>query len=238
MLPYLHELISLLPALWLAWCAVFGACIGSFLNVVIYRLPRQMSLSWPGSHCPRCRVPIRWYDNIPLLSWALWLRGKCRHCQAGISARYPAVELTVALIWWGLAWALVSAPQARFLADPATVWPAIPPQVSLPGNPAESSPFDPVPTMLVPANPQLLRNLLQWLASSLYLTGTLAAVLIAWDGLSPPRLFGLGTLICGIAALALTNFVTPAYFVASLAGMLLLFIWLQTRNLSPKVPRP
>jgi leader peptidase (prepilin peptidase)/N-methyltransferase len=68
-----------------------GACVGSFLNVVIYRLPRGDSLFWPPSHCPNCDERIKWFDNIPILSWIL-LRAKCRNCRKPISARYPFVE--------------------------------------------------------------------------------------------------------------------------------------------------
>ncbi len=75
---------------------VLGALIGSFLNVVIHRLPRGESLVAPGSHCPACSTPIAPYDNIPVLSWLL-LRGRCRHCDAPIAARYPLVELFTAL---------------------------------------------------------------------------------------------------------------------------------------------
>jgi prepilin signal peptidase PulO-like enzyme (type II secretory pathway) len=73
------------------WLTFFGMCIGSFLNVVIYRLPRGKSLSDPPSHCPKCNHPIRWYDNVPVFGW-LWLRGKCRDCKEPISIRYPMVE--------------------------------------------------------------------------------------------------------------------------------------------------
>src|SRR5205807_1990991 len=74
-----------------------GLIVGSFVNVCIYRLPRRESVVWPGSHCPHCQAPIRWYDNIPLLSFAL-LGGRCRRCRAPISWRYPLVEfLTAAL---------------------------------------------------------------------------------------------------------------------------------------------
>lgn len=78
-------------------CAVgaLGAIIGSFLNVVIHRVPREESIAFPASHCPSCATPIKPYDNIPILSW-LALRGRCRACRAPISARYPAVEALTA----------------------------------------------------------------------------------------------------------------------------------------------
>jgi leader peptidase (prepilin peptidase)/N-methyltransferase len=73
-----------------------GLLIGSFLNVVAYRLPRGESLLWPASHCPGCEQPIKPYDNVPVLSWLL-LRGKCRNCGIHISPRYPAIEALTAL---------------------------------------------------------------------------------------------------------------------------------------------
>jgi leader peptidase (prepilin peptidase) / N-methyltransferase len=79
------------------FAGVLGAIIGSFLNVVAYRLPRHESLITPASHCPGCGAPVKPYDNIPVLSWLL-LRGHCRSCRAPISPRYPIVEaLTGAL---------------------------------------------------------------------------------------------------------------------------------------------
>jgi leader peptidase (prepilin peptidase)/N-methyltransferase len=75
--------------------AAFGAIIGSFVNVVIWRLPRGESLVRPGSRCPSCMHEIAAYDNIPILSWVV-LRGRCRHCGAPISPRYPTVELLTA----------------------------------------------------------------------------------------------------------------------------------------------
>jgi leader peptidase (prepilin peptidase) / N-methyltransferase len=78
-----------------AWLFCMGATVGSFLNVVVYRLPRGKNLAYPGSFCPRCGHPIRLSDNIPLLSW-LALRGRCRDCGGKISARYFLVELTLA----------------------------------------------------------------------------------------------------------------------------------------------
>jgi len=79
----------------IAAATVLGALIGSFLNVVIHRLPLGESLVTPGSHCPACDAPVRSFDNVPVLSWLL-LRGRCRSCGAPISVRYPAVELVTA----------------------------------------------------------------------------------------------------------------------------------------------
>src|SRR5881275_679293 len=78
--------------------ALGGLIVGSFLNVVAYRLPRGESLAHPPSHCPSCDAPVKPYDNIPVLSWLL-LRGRCRNCGAAISPRYPLVEATTGLLW-------------------------------------------------------------------------------------------------------------------------------------------
>ncbi len=77
--------------------AVVGLLLGSFFNVVIWRVPRGESLITPGSHCPNCTSPVKPYDNIPVLSW-LVLGGRCRSCLKSISVRYPAVELVTALL--------------------------------------------------------------------------------------------------------------------------------------------
>lgn len=71
-----------------------GLAIGSFLNVVIYRVPRHESISHPRSRCPGCQAQIAWYDNVPVVSWLL-LRGRCRSCHEPISVRYPLIELAV-----------------------------------------------------------------------------------------------------------------------------------------------
>ena len=75
---------------------LFGAMVGSFLNVCIARLPKEESIVWPGSHCPLCRKPIKFYDNIPLVSYLL-LRGRCRYCHSPISIQYPLIEGITAL---------------------------------------------------------------------------------------------------------------------------------------------
>jgi len=85
--------ITQLPP-WFAYlvAGIFGACVGSFLNVCIYRLPLGRSVVAPRSHCPRCHKQLSWYDNVPLLSYIV-LQGQCRHCQSKISLRYLIVEL-------------------------------------------------------------------------------------------------------------------------------------------------
>lgn len=79
---------------------VLGAAIGSFLNVVGYRLPRGMSMLAPGSRCPSCAYPIRWRHNIPVLGWLL-LRGRCHDCDSRISLRYPVVEAATGGLYLG-----------------------------------------------------------------------------------------------------------------------------------------
>ena len=91
--------LPILPhAIYIPFVFALGACIGSFLNVVVYRLPRNESLSSPPSHCPRCDHRLAWYDNIPIVGW-LKLGGKCRHCRNPISIRYPIVETVTALLF-------------------------------------------------------------------------------------------------------------------------------------------
>jgi len=124
-------------AFFISTVAVFGLVVGSFLNVVIYRLPKMLENNWrsecaelfecpqiantekfnlshPNSHCPHCKNPIRWYQNIPVFSY-LFQHGKCAHCQTAISMRYPIVEIVSALLavsvaWqFGVSWAFVGA---------------------------------------------------------------------------------------------------------------------------------
>jgi leader peptidase (prepilin peptidase) / N-methyltransferase len=121
-------------AMSLAYAAVlaglFGLLLGSFINVVAYRLPRGESLAFPASHCTSCDTPIKPYDNVPVLSW-LWLRGRCRSCRGSISARYPVVEAATAVLliavvlakgadreaWLGLAFVLLLVPVALIDLD-------------------------------------------------------------------------------------------------------------------------
>lgn len=82
---------------------VFGACIGSFINVVVYRLPAGLSIVYPPSRCPQCRHRLGKTENIPILGW-LWLRGRCYHCKSPISMRYPLIELATGILFLVVFW--------------------------------------------------------------------------------------------------------------------------------------
>ena len=96
-----------------AYAGLVGACVGSFLNVCIYRWPEGLSVVSPPSRCPACDTPIRWHDNVPVIGWLL-LRGRCRACGVRISAQYPLIELTTASLWvaaairFGFTWQALS----------------------------------------------------------------------------------------------------------------------------------
>ena len=96
--------------IWLIYIFAFaiGACIGSFLNVVIYRLPREMSIANPPSHCPACGQPLAWHDNVPIVSFLL-LGGRCRHCGVMISGRYALVEALTGILFLATVHGLIAA---------------------------------------------------------------------------------------------------------------------------------
>jgi len=146
------------PLLAWMWIVMVGSCIGSFLNVVVYRLPAGMSLSRPGSHCPGCGHAIRWHDNVPILGWLL-LRGRCRDCRQPIAARYPLVELLVALLF-GWLWYL----------DAFAVAPASHEDLASPGD-----------AVAIGA------GVLRFLGHALWLVPLLAMALIEADGQRVPR---------------------------------------------------
>ena len=93
----MQDLARGLPLAFTLWVFVVGAVVGSFLNVVIARVPKGRSIVSPGSRCPRCGSPIAWYDNIPVISWIL-LRARCRNCGLPISPRYPLVEMLTGVL--------------------------------------------------------------------------------------------------------------------------------------------
>lgn len=128
--------------LFLLFAFALGAVVGSFLNVVIHRVPREESIVFPPSRCPHCGTHIKPYDNVPILAW-LWLLGKCRACRGPIDGRYPLVELANALFYvaifqrTGLSWgflplaALVSMTIALIYID--LEWQILPDVIDLPG---------------------------------------------------------------------------------------------------------
>jgi leader peptidase (prepilin peptidase)/N-methyltransferase len=87
----------------MVYAGIVGACVGSFLNVCVYRWPEDRSVVSPPSSCPNCGTRIKWYDNVPVLGW-MWLRGRCRACGTPISIQYPLVELLTAALWVMAAW--------------------------------------------------------------------------------------------------------------------------------------
>ena len=93
----MQEISRAMPVAFTLWVFAVGAVVGSFLNVVIARVPKGQSIISPGSRCPRCGNPIAWFDNVPILSWLL-LRARCRKCGLSISPRYPLVELVTGLV--------------------------------------------------------------------------------------------------------------------------------------------
>lgn len=114
-------LLDLDPAWLRVSTTLLGLAWGSFLNVAIHRWPREHSVVHPPSHCPACEHPLRWYDNVPLLSF-LWLRGKCRYCSAPISPRYPVVEALFALLLLALLEMLLRSPTAEAPLAHALLW--------------------------------------------------------------------------------------------------------------------
>jgi leader peptidase (prepilin peptidase) / N-methyltransferase len=94
---------SVPPVFWVVVAGAFGAIVGSFLNVCIYRLPLGKSIVWPASACTSCGRELSWYENIPILAWAA-LRGRCRTCGAGITFRYPLIEAITAGMFAGAVW--------------------------------------------------------------------------------------------------------------------------------------
>jgi len=93
-----HSQMILPHIFYILFFFMLGSCVGSFLNVVVWRLPRDESLISPGSHCPKCNTPLAWYDNLPVIGW-IKLAGKCRHCGQPISMRYPTIEAVTGLLF-------------------------------------------------------------------------------------------------------------------------------------------
>jgi leader peptidase (prepilin peptidase)/N-methyltransferase len=197
------------------FAGLFGALIGSFLNVVVYRLPRRESLVRPASHCCACGVPVRPYDNIPLLSWLL-LRGRCRNCSAPISKRYPLVEALTALLCVGAV--LAGGGAATIVLNVAFI-------LLL------------VPIALIDVEHRIIPNRLTALGAILalaigtaldpsgepqrLLAGAIAGGALLLAALAYPGGMGMGDVkLAGVMGLFLGSAVAPAMLVALLAGVL------------------
>jgi leader peptidase (prepilin peptidase) / N-methyltransferase len=191
----------------------FGLLLGSFLNVVAYRLPRGESLVLPGSRCPSCSTPIKPYDNIPVLSWLL-LRGRCRSCREPVSWRYPVVEGITALllvavvlakgadrdVWLGLAFVLLLVPVTLIDLDHRI----IPNKLMLVGLVVS------IALVLATRPDDLVEHLIAAAAAGGFLL--LAA-------LAYPAGMGMGDVkLAGVMGLFLGRAVGPAMFVALIAG--------------------
>lgn len=199
----------------ITFAGVLGAIVGSFLNVVSYRLPRHESLISPASHCPKCGTPVKPYDNIPILSWLL-LRGRCRSCAAPISPRYPLVEALTAALCVGAVLAHTSASGiALSIALILLV----------------------VPAALIDLEHRIIPNRLTALGAVLALAiglaldpageperliaGAGAGGLLLLAALAYPGGMGMGDVkLAGVMGLFLGRAVAPAILVALLAGVL------------------
>jgi leader peptidase (prepilin peptidase) / N-methyltransferase len=197
------------------FAAALGLVIGSFLNVVAWRLPRRESLMRPGSRCPACETPIAPYDNVPVLSWLL-LRGRCRNCGAAISPRYPLVELATAVLYAlvvavkdepvdiALGLLLVTALVPITLIDLELR--LIPNRITLPAAVAALIAAVLLDTSFVPE--QLI-------------AGAAAGGFFLLAALAYPRGMGMGDVkLAGMLGLYLGRAVGPAVFIALIAGVL------------------
>ena len=198
-----------------AIAAPLGLLIGSFLNVVAYRLPRGESLLWPASHCPGCEQPIKPYDNVPVLSWLL-LRGKCRNCATRISPRYPAIELLTAVAFGAivllngvdtdLVWELPFAAMLIAVAGIDLEHRIIPNKVMLP-----SAVFA-VATAIALRPDDLVE---------LGIAGVAAFMAFLLAALAYPAGMGMGDVkLAGVMGLFLGTAVIPSLFIAFLTGTL------------------
>jgi leader peptidase (prepilin peptidase) / N-methyltransferase len=184
-----------------AFAGISGAVIGSFLNVVVYRLPIGQSLVKPRSHCPSCQTPVSPRDNVPLLSW-LFLKGRCRHCGETISARYPAVELLTALCF--VAVVLARGIHAELIA-------LIPFTASLIAISFIDIQHKIVPNRIVAFRTHVLPELL--------IAGAGAFLFFLVAALIHPKGMGMGDVkLAGVMGLYLGRLVIPALVIAFLVG--------------------
>ncbi len=152
---------------------VWGACVGSFLNVVIYRLPAGISVVSPPSRCPGCETKLAAYDNVPVLGW-LWLRGRCRTCRMKISVQYPLVEAATAGLFGGLTWVYYFTDLREVFADAGIglTWPVLAVHLVLVACMVAATMID-AKLYIIPLS-------LPWLASAVAMVGLPLAVGVGW----------------------------------------------------------
>jgi leader peptidase (prepilin peptidase)/N-methyltransferase len=250
------------PALGYPVAAGLGLLVGSFLNVVILRLPRRLEWQWTrdarevleqpelydppppgivveGSHCPQCKTPLRWYENIPLLSW-LALRGKCRTCKTPISVQYPLVEALTAVLFvacvarWGFGWqgfgALVFTAFLVALSGIDLRTRLLPDQLTLPlmwlGLIAAAD------NLYMPAKPALLGAMAGYL--SLWSVYWVFKQLTGKEGMG----HGDFKLLAAIGAWAGLAGVLPTILISSLVGAVIGSIWLYAKGRDKATPIP
>jgi leader peptidase (prepilin peptidase) / N-methyltransferase len=204
---------------------LLGLCVGSFLNVVIYRVPRDLSVVSPGSACPSCKNPVRGFDNVPVLSWVV-LGGKCRDCRTPISARYPAIELLTGLLFLAVglrldgedavlaAWLVVAAAGVALTAIDLELY-RLPFKVTIPATVMTVAAlavdgvlesFDPAPKALASAAVWFGLYWLLWFGSAGRAMGfgdvvlaPLLGVALGWLGWGPSLVGLLGGFVVGAA---------------------------------------
>jgi leader peptidase (prepilin peptidase)/N-methyltransferase len=207
------------------FAALFGAVLGSFLNVVVYRLPRGESLVTPGSHCPSCSAAVKPYDNVPVLAW-MWLRGRCRACRAAISPRYPLVEAATAALCAGVVLSRSSANGIALGVLSVLVL---------------------VPVALIDLDHHLIPNRITAPAAILaialgstldpsgeparLIAGAAAGGFFGLAAVVSPRGMGMGDVkLAGVMGLLLGASVAPALLIALIAGILIGFVVLARRE--------
>jgi leader peptidase (prepilin peptidase)/N-methyltransferase len=199
----------------LAYAAPLGLIIGSFLNVVAYRLPRGESLVKPRSRCTSCGTEVRAIDNIPLLSWIV-LRGRCRHCKAQISARYPAVELVTGIVFALVA--LARGPEPELLLDlPFAAMLIAVANIDLEHRIVPNRILAPMVVWAVAASALVQPDKLP----ELLIAGASAFTFLLLAAVAYPAGMGMGDVkLAGVMGLYLGLSVAPAMLIAFLAGSL------------------
>jgi leader peptidase (prepilin peptidase) / N-methyltransferase len=194
---------------------VMGAVVGSFLNVVVYRLPRGESLVSPPSRCPACAALIKPYDNVPVFGW-IWLRGRCRSCHASISPRYPLVEAVTSLLCVSVV--LTRSSSAHVVLGLVLVLTLVP--VALIDFDHHIIPNRiTAPVALVAI---VLGSALDWSGEpERLIAGVAAGGFLLLAALVSPRGMGMGDVkLAGVMGLLLGREVAPALFAALIAGVL------------------